>query len=71
MRLVLGAGDVRRDDVDVVPTTARLAREEVDVLTDPAKVGIVVLRHQRNAQRPAISSRLENRQIGEGRVTTA
>ena len=47
--LVPRARNVRRNDVDVVAVAARLAGEEVHVLADAAEVGIVVLRHQRDA----------------------
>jgi hypothetical protein len=41
---------VRRDHVDVVTPASRLASEEMDVLADPTEVGIVVLRHQSDAE---------------------
>ena len=55
MRLLLSAGNVRRDDVDVMPATTCLAREEVHVLADAAQVRIVVLRDQRDAERPLVA----------------
>ena len=48
-------GNVRRDDVDVVPAATRFAREEVNVLAHPAEVRIVVLGDQRDAERPLVA----------------
>jgi hypothetical protein len=56
---------VRRNDVDVVAATARFAREEMDVLADTAQMRIVVLGHQRDAQRAFVAlDELEVRKIG-------
>ena len=63
VRLMLGARDVRRDDVDVMPATTRFAREEMNVLADPAQVRIVVLRDQRDAKRPLVA--LDELEIGQ------
>ena len=49
-------GNVRRDDVDVMAAAPRLAREEMHVLADPAEVRIVVLRDQRDAERPLVAA---------------
>ena len=48
---VVCAIEVRRDDVDVVTSRARLPGEEVHMLADPSNVRVVVLRHQRDAER--------------------
>jgi hypothetical protein len=56
---------VRRDDVDVVSATARFAREEMDVLANATQMRIVVLGHQRDAQRAFVAfDELEIRKIG-------
>ena len=54
VRLLLRARDVGGDDVDVVAATTSLACKEVNVLADPAKVRIVVLRHESDAERPIV-----------------
>src|ERR1700674_5391859 len=51
VRLVTGAGHVGRDDVHLMSMSPRLAREEVDVLADSAKVRIVVLSDERDSER--------------------
>jgi hypothetical protein len=61
VRLRLGVGDVRGDDVDVVSTPAGFAGEEVNVLANAAEVRIVVLRDQGNAKRPLVVGGLEER----------
>ena len=61
-------GNVRRDDVDVMPATARFAREEMHVLADPAQVRIVVLGDQRDAQRPLVA--LDELEIGQVRAAS-
>jgi hypothetical protein len=61
VRLFLGPRNMGRDDVDVMAAAAGLAGEEVDVLADPAEVRIVVLRDQRNTQRPLVALELERR----------
>src|SRR5215831_4421528 len=51
--------------------TARLARKEMDVLADAAQVRIVVLGHQRDAQRALVAfDELEIREVGKRRVTS-
>jgi hypothetical protein len=59
VRLLFSAGNVRRDHVDMMAAAARLASEKVDVLANAAQVGIVVLGHQRDAQRPLVTGELE------------
>jgi hypothetical protein len=54
MRLWSRAGNIRRDDINLVSIPTRLAREEVDVLTDPAEVRIIVFGDQRDPQRPRV-----------------
>ena len=50
VRLGVGAFEVRRDDVDVMTEPARFAREEMDVLADAAEVRIVVLGDERDTE---------------------
>src|SRR5688500_1117567 len=45
---------IRCDDVDLVSVSPRLSRKEVDVLTDAAEVRIVVLGHERDAERARV-----------------
>src|SRR5207253_1762236 len=40
------ARNLRGDDVDLMPVTSRLTREEVYVLADSTQVRVVVLRHE-------------------------
>src|SRR3954469_1831358 len=54
MRLLSGAGNIRRDDVDLVSVPPRLSGEEVHVLADSAEMRIVVLGDERDAQRPRV-----------------
>jgi hypothetical protein len=65
VRLRLGAGNVRRDDVDVMSAPAGLPGEEVHVLAHAAEVGIIVLRDQRDAQGPLVVRVRQNRKIRE------
>ena len=67
VRLRLGAGNVRRDDVDVMSAAARFAGEEVHVLADAAQVRIVVLGDERDAQRALVVSVREGGKIGKRR----
>jgi hypothetical protein len=50
-------------------TTTGLAREEVNVLADPAKVRIVVLRHQRDAERAIVPNYRKVWQFWERRMS--
>jgi hypothetical protein len=61
VRLFLRPWNMRRNDVDVMAAPAGLASKEVDVLADAAKVRVVVLRNQRNTQRPLVALELERR----------
>jgi hypothetical protein len=70
VRLLLGARNVRRDDVDVMTATTGLAGKKMNVLADPAKMRVVVLRHQRNPQRALVTRELERRELREGGMTT-
>ena len=51
VRLGGAALDVRRDYVDVMTEPSRLAREEVNMLDDSAKMRIVVFGYERDAKR--------------------
>src|SRR3954468_9066937 len=51
MGLGPGAGNIRRDDVDVMSVAPRFSREEMNVLADAAKMRIVVLRNECDAER--------------------
>ena len=51
VRLLLGARNVRGDDVDMMSAATSLAGEEMNVFADPTQVRVVVLRDQRNPQR--------------------
>jgi hypothetical protein len=46
---------VRRDDVDVMSTTPRFAREEVYVLADAPEMRIVVLRDEGDSEGALVS----------------
>jgi hypothetical protein len=48
-----------------MPAPARLAREEVHVLAHATQVRVVVLRHQRDPQRPLVVRVREGRKIRE------
>ena len=63
---VVCAVQVRRDDVDVMTARARFLGEEVHVLADPSNVRVVVLlRHERDAERPEPRhARLERHVVG-------
>jgi len=52
MRLGPRSWNVRGDDVNLVSEAARLAREEMHVLAYAAEMRVVVLGHERDAQRP-------------------
>jgi hypothetical protein len=71
VRLLFGAGNVRRDDVHVVPATTSFAREEMHVLADAAEMRIVVLGHQRNAQRSLVVGQLERGELRKRGVITS
>jgi hypothetical protein len=70
VRLFLRARNVRGDDIDVMTAPARLASKEMHVLTNAAEVRIVILRHQRDAQRAVIPNDRQMRQLGKRGMST-
>jgi len=54
VRLVARAGDVRRDDVDLMPISPRFAGKEVHVLADSAEVRIVILGNEGDSEGPCV-----------------
>jgi hypothetical protein len=54
VRLVAGAGNVRRDDVHLVAVASCLPRKEMHVFADAAEVRIVILRYQRDSERARV-----------------
>ena len=48
--------DVGSDDVDVMTETPCLTREKVNMLADPAEVGIVILGDERDSEWPGRSA---------------
>ena len=66
MGLRLCSRYVRRDDVYVMTAPPRLASEEMDVLANATEVGIVILRHQCDAEGSIVPNDRKVRQLGEG-----
>ena len=70
VRLRFGSRDVRRDDIDVVAAAPRFPREKMHVLANPAQVGVVILRHQGDAERSRITGKRKGRELRKSRVAT-
>ena len=66
MRPFFSTFDPRSDDVDVMATASRLAREEMNVLADSTEVRIVVLGDQRDSER-ARKKRRRHRRVNRRR----
>ena len=71
VRLLLSARNVRCDDVDMVPATPRFSREKMNVLANPAQMRVVVLRHQRDAERSRVAGERKGRELRKSRMATA